>query len=102
MQKLKHPNVVPVLEVSDRADGPYFVMPYYERGSLAGRIRPGQPLDAVFILDIALNIAEGLQFAHRRGIIHRDLKPANILLDRRTGRLPGGFRAGPHRCSTTV
>jgi len=82
LQKLKHPNVVPVLEVSDRATGPYFVMPYYERGSLAAQIRPGQPLEAVYILDVALDIAEGLQFAHRRGIIHRDLKPANIL---RTG-----------------
>jgi len=80
LQKLKHPNVVPVLEVSGRPAGPYFVMPYYERGSLAAQIRPGQPLDAVFILDMALDIAEGLQFAHRRGIIHRDLKPANILL----------------------
>ncbi|MGA2543130.1 MAG: protein kinase [Verrucomicrobiota bacterium] len=79
LQKLKHPNIVPVLEVSDRAAGPYFVMPYYEGGSLAGCIRPGRPLDAVFILDMALNVAEGLQFAHRRGIIHRDLKPANIL-----------------------
>jgi serine/threonine protein kinase/sugar lactone lactonase YvrE len=82
LQKLKHPNIVPVLEVSDRAAGPYFVMPYYERGSLAAFIRPGVPLDAGFILDIALNVAAGLQFAHRRGIIHRDLKPANIL---RTG-----------------
>ena len=82
LQKLKHPNVVPVLEVSDRPAGPYFVMPYYERGSLAAHMRPGQPLDSVFILDMALDIAEGLQFAHRRGIIHRDLKPANIL---RTG-----------------
>jgi len=80
LEKLKHPNVVPVLEVSDRPAGPYFVMPYYERGSLAGRIRPGQALDAVYIVDIAANIAEGLEFAHRRGIIHRDLKPANILL----------------------
>ena len=82
LQKLKHPNIVPVLEVSDRPAGPYFVMPYYERGSLAGCIRPGRPLDALFILDTALDIAEGLHFAHRRGIIHRDLKPANIL---RTG-----------------
>ncbi|HWD19317.1 MAG TPA: protein kinase [Verrucomicrobiae bacterium] len=80
LQKLQHPNIVPVLEVSDRAAGAYFVMPYFERGSLAGRIRPGQPLDAVFILDIARDIAEGLRFAHQRGIIHRDLKPANILL----------------------
>ena len=43
LQKLKHPNVVPVLEVSDRPAGPYFVMPYYERGSLAAHIRPGHP-----------------------------------------------------------
>jgi serine/threonine protein kinase/sugar lactone lactonase YvrE len=80
LQKLKHPNVVPVLEVSDRPQGPYFVMPYFERGSLAQRIKPGQGLDAPAALDIAMQVAEGLQFAHRRGIIHRDLKPANILL----------------------
>jgi serine/threonine protein kinase len=80
LQKLKHPNVVPVLEVSDRPEGPYFVMPYFERGSLAHRIRPGQPMEAGAILDIARQVADGLGFAHRHGIIHRDLKPANILL----------------------
>jgi serine/threonine protein kinase/sugar lactone lactonase YvrE len=80
LQKLKHPNVMPVLEVSDRAQGPYFVMPFFQRGSLAQRIKPGQPLDAADALDIALQVAEGLKFAHQRGIIHRDLKPANILL----------------------
>jgi serine/threonine protein kinase/sugar lactone lactonase YvrE len=80
LQKLKHPHIVPVLEVSDRAEGPYFVMPYFERGSLAQRIKLGQGLETEVALDIALQVAEGLQFAHRRGIIHRDLKPANILL----------------------
>ncbi len=80
LQKLKHRNVVPVLEVSDRAEGPYFVMPYFDRGSLAQRIKPGQPMDGAVILEIASQVAGGLQFAHRRGIIHRDLKPANILL----------------------
>jgi serine/threonine protein kinase/sugar lactone lactonase YvrE len=80
LQKLKHPNVVPVLEVSDRAEGPYFVMPFFEQGSLAQRIRPGQPLDSETILDTSMQIAEGLAFAHRHGIIHRDLKPANILM----------------------
>jgi serine/threonine protein kinase len=80
LQKLRHPNVVPVLEVSNRPEGPYFVMPYFERGSLAHRIRPGQPMAAGAILDIARQVADGLGFAHRHGIIHRDLKPANILL----------------------
>jgi serine/threonine protein kinase len=80
LQKLKHPNIVPVLEISDRPQGPYFVMPFFERGSLAQLIKPGHGLDAPLVLDIAMQVAQGLQFAHRRGIIHRDLKPANILL----------------------
>ncbi len=80
MRRLRHTNVMPVLEVSDRAEGPYMVMPYFERGSLARRIQVGQGLEPSLILDIALQIAEGLRFAHQRGIIHRDLKPANILL----------------------
>src|SRR5580698_3970071 len=57
MQKLRHANVMPVLEVSDRPEGPYFVMPYFERGSLAKRIQPGQPLEPDLILDIAMQIA---------------------------------------------
>src|SRR5581483_2234113 len=80
LQKLRHKNIVPVLDVSDRPAGAFFVMPFFENGSLAGRIRPGQPMDPSRILDIACDVAEGLRFAHQRGIIHRDLKPANILL----------------------
>src|SRR5208283_3555187 len=80
LKRLRHTNVVPVQEISDRAEGPYFVMPYFEKGSLANRIKPGQPQDTESTLDIAAQVAEGLSFAHRSGIIHRDLKPANILL----------------------
>jgi serine/threonine protein kinase len=80
LKKLRHTNIVPVEEISDRAECPYFVMPYFEKGSLANRIKPGVPLNTETILDIAIPIAEGLSFAHRSGIIHRDLKPANILL----------------------
>ena len=80
LKRLRHTNVIPVQTISDRAEGPYFVMPYFEKGSLAGRIKPGVPLDSESILDLAAQVAEGLSFAHRNGIIHRDLKPANILL----------------------
>jgi serine/threonine protein kinase/streptogramin lyase len=80
LKRLRHTNIVPVQEISDRTEGPYFVMPYFEKGSLASRIKPGQPLDTESILDLAAQVAEGLSFAHRNGIIHRDLKPANILL----------------------
>jgi sugar lactone lactonase YvrE len=80
LKRLRHANVVAVQEISDWSEGPYFVMPYFEKGSLAGRIKPGKPLDDEAILAIAAQVAEGLSFAHRSGIIHRDLKPANILL----------------------
>jgi len=80
LQRLRHQNVIPVLEVSDREQGPYFVMPFFEQGNLARRIHPGEPLGSEVVLEISLQICEALQFAHRRGIIHRDLKPANILL----------------------
>jgi sugar lactone lactonase YvrE len=80
LKRLQHTGVVPVEAISDRAEGPYFVMPYFEKGSLANRIKPGIPLDTESILEIATQVAGGLSFAHRSGIIHRDLKPANILL----------------------
>lgn len=80
LKRLRHTNIVPVQEISDRAEAPYFVMPYFEKGSLANRIKPEKPLDAETILDVATQVAEGLSFAHRSGIIHRDLKPANVLL----------------------
>ncbi len=80
LRRLRHTNIVPVDEISEKPGSPYFTMPYFEKGSLANRIIPGQPLDTETILDIAIQVAEGLSFAHRSGIIHRDLKPANILL----------------------
>ncbi len=80
LKRLRHSNIVPVLEISERVEVPYFVMPYFEKGSLASRIKPEQALDTGSILDIGIQVAEGLSFAHRSGIIHRDLKPANILL----------------------
>jgi serine/threonine protein kinase len=83
LQRLRHPNVIEVSELSEREAGPYLVMPYFEKGSLARRIQPGKPLDEDAALDIAIQICNGLDFAHRRGIIHRDLKPANILLSSR-------------------
>jgi len=80
MQRLSHPNILHVLEVSDRPEGPYFVAPYLSRGSVAQMIKPGLPLDEVTVLGIARDVAEALSHAHAKGIIHGDLKPGNILI----------------------
>ena len=85
IQQLRHPGVVPVLEVSTRAERPYFVMPHFDRGSLARMLPAGQALNREEILPLARRIAEALQHAHRQSIIHRDLKPGNILIDHEGG-----------------
>jgi len=81
MQRFSHPNILPVLEVSERAEGPYYVMPYMDRGSLAKLIRPSEPLDHGTALQIAREIGAGLEHAHSKGLIHGDIKPANVLMD---------------------
>ncbi|MBN2506199.1 MAG: serine/threonine protein kinase [Verrucomicrobia bacterium] len=81
MQRLQHPHILQVLAVSERPEGPYFVMPYLAPGSLTSRIQPGRPLADPPALDCALAVARAIHHAHQKGIIHRDLKPANILLD---------------------
>lgn len=81
MFRMSHGSIIRVLDVSDRPEGPYFVMPFMSGGSLADKIKPGEPLPPETILPVARAVAEALHHAHTRGITHRDLKPSNILLD---------------------
>ena len=77
--KLNHPNIVTIHEVSEFNGRPCFVMEYVEGQPLSELIKQGDcPLDRV--IDLSLQICEGLQEAHKAGITHRDIKPANILV----------------------
>jgi serine/threonine-protein kinase len=69
-------HLVPVL---DHGDG-YVVMPLYPGGSLAGRLRAGS-LAYLETVDLAAQLARGLDALHAQGVIHRDVKPSNVLLD---------------------
>ncbi len=76
---LHHPNVCPVHEI-DEVDGKTFISMAFLKGeTLEDQIERG-PLSLKDALDIARQVADGLQAAHAEGIYHRDIKPANIII----------------------
>ncbi len=81
LARLSHPNIVSVYDVGEVDNLPYIVMEHLAGGSLKGRIERTGPLKAGDAARIAIEIANGLAFAHSKGIIHADLKPSNILFD---------------------
>ena len=77
--RLQHPNIVQIYEVGEQNGLPYCALEFVNAGSLA-QFLDGNPqlprISAQFVHDLA----QAMQYAHKRGIVHRDLKPANILL----------------------
>lgn len=77
---LDHPNIAGIYEVGEYHGRPFYSMQVVEGQSLKDIIA-GKDLPIDRILEIAIQVCEGLQAAHEKGIIHRDIKPSNILLD---------------------
>jgi len=77
---LQHNNICTIHDIDETADSQLFmVMDCYEGQTLKEKINSG-PLKIDESLDIAIQIAEGLQEAHEKGIIHRDIKSSNIMI----------------------
>jgi formylglycine-generating enzyme required for sulfatase activity len=79
---LDHPNICTVYEFDDTEEKTFISMAYIEGQSLRERIESG-PLNLDEALNIAIQVAEGLQEAHMRGVVHRDIKSANIMVTER-------------------
>jgi predicted Ser/Thr protein kinase len=77
--QLDHPAIVPVYEAGQHNGEHYFTMAYINGRSLSQRMQEGNvaPREAAQLM---IQVAEAVQYAHKRGIIHRDLKPHNILV----------------------
>ena len=82
---LRHPGIIPILEVGSEQGLHYFVMQYVAGCSLDALLRARKsdqrPLSVAAVARILSDAASTLAHAHAQGVVHRDVKPANIMLD---------------------
>ncbi|MEO8450165.1 MAG: serine/threonine-protein kinase [Gemmatimonadota bacterium] len=78
--QLQHPHILTLID-SGQADGfLYYVMPFVAGGSLRNLLDRTGPLEPPRLVEMVREVADALDYAHRRGLVHRDIKPENILL----------------------
>jgi serine/threonine protein kinase len=79
ISRLNHPHVATVYDLVDADGHEFIVLEYIEGGTLKEKIRNGK-LSIPGVLDGAIQIANGLAYAHKKEVIHRDIKSDNVML----------------------
>jgi serine/threonine-protein kinase len=78
---LSHPNIVTVIDRGEHEGRQFIVFEYVEGENLKRLIERRGPAPVTTALELAMQIARGLSFAHQQGLIHRDVKPQNVLMN---------------------
>ena len=78
--RLRHPNIVRLLDADEEALPPYLVLEYVDGRPLSAYATPDTLLPVSQVLDIAFKCCNALEYACREGLVHRDIKPANLML----------------------
>jgi predicted Ser/Thr protein kinase len=79
--QLQHPNIVTVIDRGEADDRQFIVFEYIDGENLKELVVRKGRLDIREALEIAVEVARGLAFAHAQGLVHRDVKPQNVLLN---------------------
>ena len=84
---LNHPNIATIFAIEESDDQTFIAMEYIDGKELKDIIKHQsvgtenfQPLQMNEVINYAIQIAEGLEAAHRKNIVHRDIKPSNIMI----------------------
>jgi serine/threonine protein kinase len=78
--RLKHPFIVPLLDIGmSEQDLPFLVMEYVDGGTLRQRYPKGTHVPLDVVVRMTAQVASALQYAHDRHLMHRDVKPENML-----------------------
>jgi tRNA A-37 threonylcarbamoyl transferase component Bud32 len=77
---LSHPNIVTIYDVLEEEDVAYVFMEYVNGASLEKLAQTDALPDGETLLRYLRQVADALDYAHRKGVVHRDIKPANILI----------------------
>ena len=80
VSNLSHPNIVEVYDVGEEDGQYYIVMEYIEGKTLKQLLKKRETLTLTEVIDIMLQLTDGLAHAHESYIIHRDIKPQNIMI----------------------
>src|SRR5437867_8414870 len=79
--QLTHPNIVTVIDRGEQEGRQVIVFEYVDGMNLKELMTQEGPLSPREAIELALQVARGLSFAHDQGLVHRDVKPQNVLLD---------------------
>jgi serine/threonine protein kinase len=79
--QLAHPNIVTVIDRGEQDGRQFIVFEYVDGMNLKELLDQEGPIEPREAIELALQVARGLSFAHENGLVHRDVKPQNVLID---------------------
>jgi eukaryotic-like serine/threonine-protein kinase len=82
--RLNHPHIVTIYDAAEEHDLAYIAMEYILGTPLTQYARKGKLLPVTTVLEIGMQAADALDYAHAQGIVHRDIKPANLMYNEQT------------------
>src|SRR5437868_13819795 len=77
---LTHKNIVTIYDLGEHDGRPYIAMEYLDGEDLQKRLARSEKMSLRRKLDLAIDMCEGVEYAHAHGVVHRDLKPANVFI----------------------